>query len=607
MLRQVYRFFIVFVCLALATVAVSPASASNAAQQSPDVQPTLVAGAIQWPTLAGYTRVVVTLSRPDGSVVRHEFPAGVTPALSLVDAQGNALPDGSYSYELQLIRGSVGAIVHAPDVGRDAAVQAAAADAKSALHATTVSGSFALSQGALAGGDEVEAEPSGGVQASGVDAVDQVINTDLTVRNSLCVGFDCVDAETFGSDTIRLKENQLRIHFDDTSAAGFPNRDWRIIVNDPASGGANKFSIEDSTGSLTPFTLIAGAPNNSIFVDSGGRVGFRTATPVLDLHVATGNTPALRLEQNGASGFTAQTWDIAGNEANFFVRDVTSGSRLPFRIRPGAPTSSIDIASDGDVGVGTASPSAALHVRRSDATTQVFIQETSAITANRTLLALENKGGSRVTFNNIGTSKQWMIGTSGDDRFIFDFLGSGSAEMQLFSSGLLLVGPSNPKTLRLDTAGNLQIMGTLTENAVFGAQSAQAADQQAVLAKLANVPVITRQSTEYPVLLDQNGEVVDADAIQVQRMRPSAAEFYAAFGLGAGAEQIAPMDVASVALAGVQEQTREIAALRSQVSSLQQQNAQLQERLAAIETALGISVQQPGGQGSALYLPAVQR
>jgi hypothetical protein len=53
---------------------------------------------------------------------------------------------------------------------------------------------------------------------------------------------------------------------------------------------------------------------------------------------------------------------VAGNEANFFVRDVTSGSRLPFRIRPGAPTSSLDIAADGRVGIGTASPDDGLDV-----------------------------------------------------------------------------------------------------------------------------------------------------------------------------------------------------------------------------------------------------
>jgi len=124
----------------------------------------------------------------------------------------------------------------------------------------------------------------------------------------------------------------------------------------------SKRAIEDITGSKVPFTITAGASTNSIFVDSTGRVGLRTSTPVLDLHIATSNTPAMRLEQNNSGGFTAQTWDIAGNEANFFVRDVTGGSRLPFRIRPGAPTSSIDISASGNVGIGTASPSALLHV-----------------------------------------------------------------------------------------------------------------------------------------------------------------------------------------------------------------------------------------------------
>src|SRR5207248_2357698 len=191
---------------------------------------------------------------------------------------------------------------------------------------------------------------------------DVVTADDAIIQGSLCVGLDCVNNESFGFDTIRLKENNTRIKFDDTSTtAGCPNNDWQLTANDTC-GGASKFSIEDITGSKVPFTLTAGAPTNSIFVDSTGRVGLRTSTPVLDLHLATSNTPAHRFEQTNAGGFTAQTWDIAGNEANFFVRDVTGGSRLPFRIRPGAPTSSIDIAASGKVGVGTASPASNLHV-----------------------------------------------------------------------------------------------------------------------------------------------------------------------------------------------------------------------------------------------------
>jgi hypothetical protein len=205
---------------------------------------------------------------------------------------------------------------------------------------------------------------------------DQVIADDLIVQGSACVGLDCVNNESFGFDTIRLKENNTRIQFDDTStSAGFPTNNWQIRANSSASGGESFLGFVDQgasgnseTGTVV-FQVNAGAPANSIKVDSSGRLGLKTATPVLDVHAATGNTPAMRLEQNSSGGFSAQTWDIAGNEANFFVRDVTGGSRLPFRIRPGAPTSSIDINASGNVGVGTASAELRLDARVANTTT----------------------------------------------------------------------------------------------------------------------------------------------------------------------------------------------------------------------------------------------
>jgi hypothetical protein len=198
---------------------------------------------------------------------------------------------------------------------------------------------------------------------------DQVIPDDLIVQGSICAGIDCVNNEDFGFDTIRLKENNTRIQFNDTSnTAGFPTNNWQIRANSSASGGANFLAFVDQgangfseTGTIV-FEVDAGAPANSLKVASNGKVGFRTATPVLDLHTNTTDTPAIRLEQNNSGGFSAQTWDIAGNEASFFIRDVTGGSRLPFRIRPGAPSSSIDISATGDVGIGSASPLADLHL-----------------------------------------------------------------------------------------------------------------------------------------------------------------------------------------------------------------------------------------------------
>jgi len=187
---------------------------------------------------------------------------------------------------------------------------------------------------------------------------DQVILDDLIVDGSECIGQDCVNGESFGFDTLRLKENNLRIKAQDTSStASFPTNDWQITFNDSANGGANKFSIDDIDSGRTIFTLEAGAPSNSLYVDDGGRVGLGTSTPVVQLHIKDGNTPTTRLEQDGSSGFTAQTWDVAGNEANFFIRDATNGSTLPFRIFPSAPSSSLVIeGGTGHIGVGTTAP-----------------------------------------------------------------------------------------------------------------------------------------------------------------------------------------------------------------------------------------------------------
>lgn len=336
---------------------------------------------IDWVSaISGHESVQLTVLAPDGEVTMKVFPAGRAMTFRLQDL-GDEILDGEYNYELIVI----------PKVSKGVAMQLenarAANDEKAARKvmrdnglAVTVaqSGSFTVLNGSIvatdlpeggSSGPTAESNANGDTSGGGasrpgkIQPDDQVIPDDLIVQGSACIGLDCVNNESFGFDTIRLKENNTRIGFDDTSTGtGFPTNNWQLTANDSASGGSNKFSIEDVTGAKIPFTVQAGAPTNSIFVDSTGRVGFRTSTPVLDLHVATSNTPAVRFEQTNAGGFTAQTWDVAGNEANFFVRDVTSGSRLPFRIRPGAPTSSIDISADGDVGIGTASPDEKLHI-----------------------------------------------------------------------------------------------------------------------------------------------------------------------------------------------------------------------------------------------------
>ncbi len=444
---------------------------------------------VKWDVNAQYATLTLTVSAPDGQVFRREFRRGETPEFTLTDKEGNRLADGEYTYELRLT----------PEISSDVRKELAAARSKGGddddaasrdmrrrgllpSQALVQSGAFTILRGSAVVEGAVEND---GRQASNKKATppreqssaprparreaytqgdvafiparaygdyairlpakmagraaffDQVIPDDLIVQGSLCVGFDCVNNESFGFDTIRLKENNTRIKFEDTSVGTFPTNDWQLTANDSASGGASKFSIEDITGARVPFTITAGAATNSIFVDSIGRVGLRTSTPVLDIHTNTSNTPAIRLEQNNSGGFTAQTWDIGSNEANFFVRDVTSGSTLPFRIRPGAPTSSLDISSDGYVVIGTSSPDADLEVDAGAGTGTIFISGGSGGGANV----------SQLTFNRIGTGELGRV----------EVLRSGANDQSIMAFYTKATGVALAERMRIDNTGRVGI------------------------------------------------------------------------------------------------------------------------------------------------------
>lgn len=363
---------------------------------------------VRWDISGPHAAVTLTVSSPDGQVFSKEFASGVEPEFRLTDAKGDRLPDGQYIYELRLT----------PIIAADVKEKLKAAREKGnsdelqrelrkqgALpsRAAVQSGGFLVvngvaiiagaSEGARPGRATLE-QPAAPAAPAAAPArstgrtnykisrhhprfmvFDQVIPDDLIVQGSICAGLDCVNNENFGFDTIRVKENNTRIQFDDTSTtAGFATNNWQIRANDSASGGTSLLGFVDqgATGNSETGTIVfavnAGAQANSLRVGSNSKVGLRTSTPVLDLHANTTDTPAIRLEQNNSGGFTAQTWDIGANEANFFIRDVTGGSRLSLRIRPGAPTSSVDIAANGNVGVGTGTPRARVDVKQIDDT-----------------------------------------------------------------------------------------------------------------------------------------------------------------------------------------------------------------------------------------------
>ena len=563
---------------------------------------------VKWDVAVPHTGLTLTISAPDGQVFRKEFK-GRNAEFTLTDAKGERFADGQYSYELRVtppISADVREkLAEAREKGNDAELRRELIR-RGALAAQplVVSGGFAILNGSVI--VEGSLQEGGSANAAAVQPrvskpvtgpatnvfrpgtamngvrrhhpvvnpfFDFVIADDLIVQGSACVGLDCVDGENFGFDTIRMKENNTRLQYDDTStSAGFATNNWQIRANSSASGGGSFLAFVDqgATGNSESGTLVfqvdAGAPANSLRVSSGGNVGIGTATPVLDVHANTTDTPALRLEQNNSGGFTAQTWDIGANEANFFVRDVTSGSRLPLRIRPGAPTSALDIAASGNVGINTGSPAALLHVDKSQATgTEIRVTNTDAAGFSGLYL---NSGfalttGGLVQYNNTTGVKNLFITTGGADPVHFGTNNTIRLTV-LPTSGFVGIATQAP-------TDNLSVNGTASKTgggswAVFSdnrLKTIKGKFTRGLSAAMQLQPVRYQYKTDNALGLKSDVESVGFGAQELQKVIPEAVTTNAS-----GYLQVNNDPIIWTMLNAIKEQQQEIERLKKEVRQL---------------------------------------
>lgn len=290
-------------------------------------------------------------------------------------------------------------------------------------------------------------------------SADQVINDDLIIKNSLCVGMDCSNGENFNYDTIRMKENNTRIRFIDTSStSSFPSRDWQLTANDSTNGGINQFSIENVDSGAIPFLIVDGAPINSFYMKDSGDIGFNTNAPIVELHVVDGNSPTLRLEQDSSAGFAAQGWDVSGNETNFFVRDANTG-QLPLRIRAGAPAASIYVDIDGDVGFETTSPDGIFDIAH-------------PLSANNHAVLVSSSGDFGINIDN-GFNPYGLFdvqSTGGVSRLLLKSTGAVGVNTGTTGAGAITgildvyAADTTTKRLGLTDSGNLSVMGKIGVN-----------------------------------------------------------------------------------------------------------------------------------------------
>ena len=276
---------------------------SSSAAMAGEAQPALLSASrqlLEWTPLGDFESITLALSDPQGLVRTHRFGPGEAPVLSLFDAQGTPLPDGVYTWELRM----------APrrSAGRSAPPM-------------VQSGYFTISNGHLVAPD-LSDPPEKRLKVIATE--DQMVPDDLIVDGKGCIGLGCANNEAFLSEALRLKQSVVRLRFEDTStAAGLPTRDWQLTVNDSASGGADRFSVEDLTAGTTPVTVRGGAPNNALYVDGLGKIGLGTATPATQLHVQGIDTKIL-VENTSSTPQARELFEIRNNGLVAFIVEDTS-------------------------------------------------------------------------------------------------------------------------------------------------------------------------------------------------------------------------------------------------------------------------------------------
>ncbi|WP_425097937.1 bZIP transcription factor [Tropicibacter sp. S64] len=239
---------------------------------------------------------------------------------------------------------------------------------------------------------------------------ENLINDDLGVIGNACIGPSCVagDSEAAPWSGIILKATSPRIYFDSSNSTEI---EWNLFAS-ATNGGAKDFGISASrvsTSTTTPFLINGLAPTSSLIIEPDG-IGFGTSLPQRELHVVDELAPTLRLEQDTSGGATSQILDLQLSDFGFQLVDVgTILNRVPLTIENGAGTHSLYVDDTSNVGLGTSTPSASLHVAK-PGTARILVDNSSASTAAaREMFKMENNGGSYFTLANSATGNEWYF------------------------------------------------------------------------------------------------------------------------------------------------------------------------------------------------------